>query len=40
VSHPSWLKSAGLAVNVLIVLYLFKVVREKNRSPSASAARA
>jgi uncharacterized membrane protein (DUF2068 family) len=40
VSHPSWLKSAGLVVNVLIVLYLIKVVRERNRSRSAHAARA
>lgn len=29
VKKPSWLKAAGLAVNVLIVIYLIKVVREK-----------
>ncbi len=28
VTKPSWLKAAGLAVNVLIVIYLLKVVRE------------
>jgi uncharacterized membrane protein (DUF2068 family) len=34
---PSWLKGAGLAVNILIVLYLIRVVREKGRARSATA---
>ena len=32
---PSWLKGGGLAVNILIVLYLLRVVREKTRSATA-----
>jgi len=35
---PSWLKAAGLAVNVLIVLYLLKVVREKREPRAATPA--
>ena len=31
IHRPSWLKAAGLAVNVLIVLYLLRVVR-RNRA--------
>jgi uncharacterized membrane protein (DUF2068 family) len=30
VRHPSWLKAGGIAVNVLIVLYLIRVVRRKS----------
>ena len=29
---PSWLKGAGLTINILIVLYLIRVVREKGRA--------
>lgn len=35
-NKPSWLKAAGLAVNLLIVLYLSKVVREKGRPRHAA----
>ena len=28
--HPSWLKAGGIAVNVLIVMYLLRVVRRKH----------
>ncbi len=33
IHKPSWLKAAGLAVNVLIVVYLYRVVRRKSRAP-------
>ena len=29
--RPSWLKAAGIAVNVLIVIYLYRVVRRHRR---------
>ena len=29
VRHPSWLKAGGIAVNVAIVVYLYRVVRRK-----------
>ena len=35
VRHPSWLKAAGIAVNIVIVAYLYHVVRRKGR-PRAS----
>jgi uncharacterized membrane protein (DUF2068 family) len=31
VRRPSWLKAAGLAVNIAIVVYLVRVVRRKER---------
>jgi uncharacterized membrane protein (DUF2068 family) len=31
VRHASWLKAAGIAVNVAIVVYLYRVVRRKAR---------
>jgi uncharacterized membrane protein (DUF2068 family) len=31
VRHPSWLKAVGIAVNVGIVIYLYRVVRRKAR---------
>jgi uncharacterized membrane protein (DUF2068 family) len=34
VRHPSWLKAGGIAVNVVIVVYLFHVVRRKGRRPA------
>jgi len=34
IKGPSWLKGGGLAVNILIVLYLLRVVREKGRAQS------
>jgi len=43
VNHPSWLKAAGLAVNLVIVAYLIKVVREKahrGHDPERTAERA
>lgn len=30
VRHPSWLKAGGIVVNVLIVLYLLRVVRRRS----------
>ena len=30
VRHPSWLKAGGIAVNVAIVVYLYRVVRRKS----------
>ena len=30
VRHPSWLKAAGIVVNLLIVAYLLRVVRRKS----------
>jgi uncharacterized membrane protein (DUF2068 family) len=35
VRHPSWLKAAGIAVNIVIVAYLYHVVRRRGR-PRAS----
>jgi uncharacterized membrane protein (DUF2068 family) len=29
---PSWLKAGGLVVNILIVIYLVRVIREKDRT--------
>ena len=31
VRHPSWLKAAGIAVNIVIVAYLYRVVRRRGR---------
>jgi uncharacterized membrane protein (DUF2068 family) len=31
VRHPSWLKAGGVAVNVAIVIYLYRVVRQRAR---------
>jgi uncharacterized membrane protein (DUF2068 family) len=31
VRHPSWLKAGGVAVNVAIVIYLYRVVRRRAR---------
>ena len=31
VRHPSWLKAVGIAVNVAIVIYLYRVVRRRAR---------
>ena len=31
VRHPSWLKAAGIAVNIAIVVYLYRVVRRKGQ---------
>ena len=29
VRHPSWLKAVGIAVNLAIVIYLYRVVRRR-----------
>jgi uncharacterized membrane protein (DUF2068 family) len=31
VRHPSWLKTGGIAVNIAIVVYLYRGVRRKSR---------
>ena len=31
IRHPSWLKAAGIVVNVAIVIYLYRVVRRRAR---------
>jgi uncharacterized membrane protein (DUF2068 family) len=32
VHSPSWLKAGGLAVNIVVVVYLYRVVRRRGRS--------
>ena len=34
VRHPSLLKAGGIAVNIAIVIYLYRVVRRKGRNPA------
>ena len=31
VRHPSWLKAGGIAANIAIVIYLYRVVRRRAR---------